>query len=517
MRNRLGLGALAVVLVAACGKGDGSKGGGAAATAAERGRDGGALADPYGALAMPAAAATVAVEPVPDGPLVVVTSAAVLGDGAEIVPLDHGAIIDGGGDAGVALAPLRAWAEARAGAGAPGDTWIRLVIEPSVPSATLVAVIGALKPLGPRFALVLRRGDAVGAVPLALPELAAADALDPAYPDRAPLRLVLSLHPRRAELWSLSGLEGTLQAPLVELERDPDGAWLARVRTALADVVRRRFSGGASRDAADRQLLVVADADVPAGDQVATLAAVRRGDDGAELFPDLLLGVPPAVAAAVAASEAAAASAAAARQDDRAALADEAARFAELLIAEGDDGLDSIDSIAGHRDPGADLAQQIAAVEDEEQRVAVGGGGGGGGAAAAAGGTSGGIVVDPPGPARHPAPSGRIKIASVRALDDSSLAGADVQRKIMAAYMAGLLRCYRHALKADPTLRGAMTLAFTVADSGRTTGAKASGVAPEVATCVDGLLSSWVFPRPTDDDGDATDATFVVELTLAPG
>ncbi|MCB9558917.1 MAG: AgmX/PglI C-terminal domain-containing protein [Kofleriaceae bacterium] len=515
MRNRVGLGALAVVLVAACGKGDGGKGGGAAATAAERGRDGGALADPYGALAMPATAATVAVEPVPDGPLVVVTSAAVLGDGAEIVPLDHGAIIDGGGDAGVALAPLRAWAEARAGAGRPGDAWIRIVIEPSVPSATLVAVIGALKPLGPRFALVLRRGDAVGAVPLALPELAAADALDPAEPDRAPLRLVLSLHAHRAELWSLSGREGTLQAPLVDLERDPDGAWLARVRTALADVVRRRFSGGATRDAADRQLLVVADADVPAGDQVATLAAVRRGDDGAELFPDLLLGVPPAVAAAVAASEAAAASAAAARQDDRAALADEAARFAELLIAEGDDGLDSIDSIAGHRDPGADLAQQLAAVEDADARVAVGGGGGGGGGPA--GGTSGGIVVDPPGPSRHPAPAGRIQIASVRALDDSSLAGADVQRKILSVYMAGLLRCYRHALKADPTLGGAMTLGFTVADSGRTTAAKASGVAPEVAACVDGLLSSWVFPRPTDDDGDATDATFVVELTLAPG
>jgi hypothetical protein len=170
------------------------------------------------------------------------------------------------------------------------------------------------------------------------------------------------------------------------------------------------------------------------------------------------------------------------------------------------------------RRPGADLGAQIAAVRESGQQVAIGGGRGTRGDGSAMAGTGRGpqSVDIGSGSGADSTPSGRVAVGGSTAMDDTSLTTDMILRKVMSAYMAGLKRCYKNGLKTDPTMRGKVVIAFTVNESGRSVNGDATGFDGEVDRCIEGLVASWSFPRPKDVDGEATEASFRITLTLTP-
>jgi hypothetical protein len=115
-----------------------------------------------------------------------------------------------------------------------------------------------------------------------------------------------------------------------------------------------------------------------------------------------------------------------------------------------------------------------------------------------------------------PPPSGRIGVGDKHAFDESTLTPDLVMAKIQAAYFAGLKRCYKDVLKSDPSLRGKVTIAFTVNTTGRAIDGRVTGVSDEVDRCIEGQVSMWRFPIPKDKDGEPTEASFSIALTLEP-
>jgi hypothetical protein len=230
--------------------------------------------------------------------------------------------------------------------------------------------------------------------------------------------------------------------------------------------------------------------------------------------------VAPAAAAQTAAAkeaEVAKATAEAKRRPDEVAAmsVDEAARFADLLTAEGS-GHD-LEGELSNRRPGAELGAQIAAVREGGTQVAVGGGAGR--AATGSGTALGGVRMpgeDPGGAVEVNTPAGRIAIAGKEALEDSTLTVDAVLMKIQSAYMAGMKRCYKQGLKQDPTLRGAVALAITVNETGRSVRPTSSGMNRELDACFEGLMANWRFPVPKDQDGEAMEAPFRIKLVLTP-
>jgi len=203
---------------------------------------------------------------------------------------------------------------------------------------------------------------------------------------------------------------------------------------------------------------------------------------------------------------------------------DQARAMADLLTGEGPNGNSEGDM--SKRRPGADLGQQIDAVKEGGKQVAVGGGSGRGSRdnGDPRVGTGKGPNINGPGgtelagggKAAEHAPTGRISIAQKQSLDETNLTADSVLAKIMAAYMAGIKRCYTQYLKKDASARGKVALTFTVNETGRSTQGSAHGFAGEVDECIGGLMSSWRFPVPKDKDGDATSAQFAITLQLVP-
>jgi hypothetical protein len=212
-------------------------------------------------------------------------------------------------------------------------------------------------------------------------------------------------------------------------------------------------------------------------------------------------------------------------KDSVAMAEDAAAAFANIMSGDGPDGKTEGD--ISNRRPGADLNQQIANVKESGKTVAVGGGSGRGsrGDGDPKLGTGGGPKIDAPGgttsagggKTTEKAPEGRITVGTKQTFDDSTLTADAVLQKIKSAYMSSLQRCYKTYLAKDASARGKVTLDLTVNESGKTTEGTASGFpAAEVNACITGLMGSWRFPAPKDKDGEATSASFRIQLQLVP-
>ena len=212
------------------------------------------------------------------------------------------------------------------------------------------------------------------------------------------------------------------------------------------------------------------------------------------------------------------------RADQVALQEQEAAKFADLLTGEGQNGTSEGDM--SKRRPGADLGTQINEVREGGQAVKVGGGAGRtsrGDGEVRVGTGHGPNINGPSGPAsagggkgQEQAPSGRISVADKQTFDESSLTPDAVLSKIQSAYMAGLKRCYKEFLKKDASARGKVTLSLTVNETGRTVKGSAKGFAGEVDDCIGNLMGGWRFPIPKDKDGEATEASFAITLQLVP-
>ena len=224
--------------------------------------------------------------------------------------------------------------------------------------------------------------------------------------------------------------------------------------------------------------------------------------------PEVVTGTPPSDAAVDAAAASADAAVVARRDSDRPTDA-EVRRLADLLATEA--LADPTRDLS--RRPGQDLGSMIDDVRTSNRTVGVGGG------------TSSdahinvgtGPKIDPTGGSSDPAaPATRVAVSSNQSFDNTSLTPDLVLRKIQAVYLAGIKRCYKQYLKKDPTARGKIALALTVNETGRAVSTSASGFVKEVDDCLAGMMPSWRFPIPKDDDGDAVAATFSIVLTMVP-
>jgi biopolymer transport protein ExbD len=118
------------------------------------------------------------------------------------------------------------------------------------------------------------------------------DALPGAVPVAPPpveaIGITVAVSPAEITVFSSSGLEGTAAAPKLRVPLGPQG--IKDLEHTLLDIVQRRWAGK-ERDAATKQITVTADAVMPLGAVMEVLGVVRRTADGAELFPQLQLGV----------------------------------------------------------------------------------------------------------------------------------------------------------------------------------------------------------------------------------
>ncbi len=486
---------LAVSILSACGKGEGPRGSAGDEPATGGATTAAAAADRLQAAVVTEVPSGTGVEAVPDGPLVVASRTAVVADGRALAAITAGEIDPATRD-GHRVRPLATWAEAWAAArGAPGAP-VLIAVEPTLPSVVVLQLVSSIAAPDRRaFALVVRTSDGPRSVPLRLPDGEAAPTAD-AEP---PLDLTLSLAPDRAFLWSGSGQEGTLASPLVTVTPDRGDRWRGALRERLTEIVTRRWHGR-TRPPGERAITLLVAPDLATADLVAALVAVRHGDRGEELFPDVRLGLytaPP-----VAEARDAAPPPRPVLRDDRA--LDEASRYAAILTFEGDDGEDGLTGSLDRR-PGADLADQLA-----DLRAAGG---------EAGGGLAGRDDTPPARGDRPPAadnPPGRITVVDRKAWGDSTLTADAVQRRIQATYLGGLRRCWKAELARDPTLTGRLVLDLTVTEAGRVAASRVQAPTPDLVACVRGLVASWRFDVPRDADGDVTEASFQLTFDLRP-
>lgn len=457
--------ALVAVVLTACGKGSEPAGSGPPT----------ATIDPLRTAVVTEVRASARADDVPAGPLVIASATAITIDGAPVVPITGGRVDDAAVEQHQRrVAPIVAWAEAWAKARPAGAApWVRVAVEPTLSAAVLVQVIGSFAPVGQRdFALIVRTPDGPGSLPLHLPDRAvpAAPSDDP---ETAPVRMILTLTATRATVWSLSGLEGTLAHPRRDLTPEAGGGWLATLRDDLADIVARRWGDprGPSRPASQQTIVIAIDGSLATSDLIAAMVAVRHDRDGKPLFPDVQLSWLPEIIAQAPKPK---------PDEELASLNDQSARYAAALMADPED--DSSGDMMKLR-PGSDLGSQLAGIRSGDATTT---------------------------------PSGRISMSGGRAVDDTTLTLDEVKRKVLAAYLSGLKRCYQEALRTDPTVRGTLALAFTVNDTGRATAASVKAPTDEVSRCVNGQVTAWRFAVPKDATDEPTEGAFHLELQLVP-
>lgn len=90
----------------------------------------------------------------------------------------------------------------------------------------------------------------------------------------------------------------------------------------------------------------------------------------------------------------------------------------------------------------------------------------------------------------------------------------DVTNKIKRVYMSQLQRCHERALAGDPTAGGRVELSFQITETGRATGPSANGFSSTVDTCIEGVMRTWSFPPPKDEDGDPFEAYYSLTLSM---
>ncbi|HUJ63549.1 MAG TPA: hypothetical protein VLX92_33850 [Kofleriaceae bacterium] len=217
-------------------------------------------------------------------PMVVVTPTGIVIDGKAIEAVSGGDVDPAdkeGGALGLTIPRVRdfmkAFAAEQVKRGTPAAA-VTLAIDPTTPYHLLVEVMFSLKQAGMhRFVIGVRAGSALEGIPIELPESA---------PPRAEkqLGMFVTLAKAHVQVWSISGEEGTLKAPALDV---PAGR-VADVQKTLEDIADRRWHGAPRADV-DRQIVVMADSTTSMQQVADVMVAVRTRADGSELFPTLLL------------------------------------------------------------------------------------------------------------------------------------------------------------------------------------------------------------------------------------
>jgi biopolymer transport protein ExbD len=136
-------------------------------------------------------------------------------------------------------------------------------------------------------------GLILGNINSALPEYAESTVglqAQPATNTEPPVQLVVAVTKPEILVFSLSGQEGTLQAPKVKIPASKPGAEydFNRLTESAAEIVRRRWPDKNNRPDGSTEVILMADAEIPYGAIVNTMDALRQHADGTVLFPDIL-------------------------------------------------------------------------------------------------------------------------------------------------------------------------------------------------------------------------------------
>jgi outer membrane biosynthesis protein TonB len=130
-------------------------------------------------------------------------------------------------------------------------------------------------------------------------------------------------------------------------------------------------------------------------------------------------------------------------------------------------------------------------------------------AAGPGGGASGGAAV---GGARLRAEPSR---ADVKLQPGEPKVTGDIDRaalkRVINAHRAQVRYCYEKALTQNPSLRGRVTVTFTIEKDGKVSAAKADGVDAGLDACVAGRFRTWTFPA------SASVSTIVYPVVFEPG
>jgi hypothetical protein len=245
------------------------------------------------------------VEPLADdGAMVTVTTSFIMVDGQQLVPISGGEVPASereGGAFGMKVPKLTAFMRARAGAAKDATAPVRLLVDPATSAGVLFAVIVSARDAGARaFRLVVARPDgSLGVLPIELPDARASTgtvieldaAKKKAPPPDAPAGLVVSLTRDKLLLWSLSGLEGTIQAPKLAIDAAGGRFDLEKLTASLAEIAQRRWPDAGRRPADSRSIIIQVDRATRFDQLAAVISATRTRPDGNLLFPDVLLSV----------------------------------------------------------------------------------------------------------------------------------------------------------------------------------------------------------------------------------
>jgi biopolymer transport protein TolR len=136
-------------------------------------------------------------------------------------------------------------------------------------------------------------GLLLGNINTALPAYAADDrsvtagTADEAEP---PLQLAIAITQTKISLFSLSGQEGTLEAPRVEIaaSKPAEEYDLGELTEAAAEIVARRWPDRGDRPDKSTEVILIPDPEIPYHVIVAVMDAVRATTDGQLLFPDVI-------------------------------------------------------------------------------------------------------------------------------------------------------------------------------------------------------------------------------------
>jgi biopolymer transport protein TolR len=129
-------------------------------------------------------------------------------------------------------------------------------------------------------------GFILGQIDTTLPDHSTAAAKPPVdpteKPDEQPLQLMVSVTKNRMILWSVSGLEGTLQAPKATMgvvpptsASDAPAYEYDKLNTALIEIATRRW-GGKKRPEMTYEILLQADGDIPYETVITVMDHMRR-------------------------------------------------------------------------------------------------------------------------------------------------------------------------------------------------------------------------------------------------
>jgi hypothetical protein len=244
-----------------------------------------------GGAKVPRVASARVVPPDPRAATVVIDGQAVRVGGQPVVAVRDGRVEAGEVEGGRTLAKLRAILRlSREGMpptalalAAAGDTPSELVI-----MASASASAAGYRPL---WLLVQEESGSVGALPVSLPETFGQDGTADAPPVAAGLGMVVTIDRQGWTLFSLSGQEGTLQAPLAKEPACGDWAYQWEPLEAALDGVVARHYAGQPRSAEDRRIVLMPEASTPYRVLVEAMVAAMAAPGKAERFPDVALGL----------------------------------------------------------------------------------------------------------------------------------------------------------------------------------------------------------------------------------